>query len=95
VSIIGRDLPDDGVPLSALRRGPRPVVTTARVIHARRAMQRAITTRIAVAHYASAGTIRGAAVRMGRCEEYVRDLLIAAGAHVPRRRCSPAPMGRR
>ena len=81
--------PDDhGVPLDALRRPPPPDVVTARVTRAREAMRRQIATNVAATLYARRPVVRYVAVAMGRPEEYVRDLLVAAGVHAPRRRCS-------
>lgn len=94
---LGCDFPDDGIPFDspALRFAPRPVEVPVRLAAARRAMQRLVLARFAAAHYHRHGTVRAAAVRMGRREEWVRDLLVEAGVHHPRRRGAPAPKGPR
>ena len=82
-----------GVPLAATYRSPRPVEVSVRLAAAQRAMQRCVLARFAAAHYRRHGTVRAAAVRMGRREEWVRDLLVEAGVHRPRPKCGAAPRG--
>ena len=91
MSLYGTTLDAPGVPFDHphLRRA-RPEVVPARVTRARAAVRRQITTRIAAALYARHPVVRYVAVAMGRPEEYVRDLLVAAGVHTPRRKCSAA-----
>ncbi len=86
MSSIGRDLPEGGVPLSALCRDPPPVVVPARVSRASAATRRLILARLAARHLDRLGTLRRVALAMGRSEEYVRDLLADAGLRLPRRR---------
>ena len=83
------------VPLAAVRRDPSSVTVTARIATAQRAMRRLVLSGIATRLYRELGTIRAVATRMGRGEEYMRDLLVEAGTHVPQRRTAAAPRGRR
>jgi hypothetical protein len=86
------------VPLSALRRDPPPrvrVLPPMRHTAATRSVHRAMIRNLAVALWEATGSVAEVARALRRQECYARELLAEAGAKPPRRRCSPAPRGKR